>query len=188
MVKVITIAKFGDIISANLAKQYLEGENIAAFLMDETTIHYGWHLTTALGGVRLQVPEPMADAARSALASMSMFDRLLPSDSAESETSENEPSAAVASSQIFLDGGEDDDVVRLSWADRMVERMLRTAVLGFYFFPLQFYSIWLFVRLLVSGRQVSPNQYWKIVISCLLNNYAPVVTVALLSVYKLLLR
>jgi hypothetical protein len=153
MVEVITIAKFGDITSANLAKQYLEGEAIKAFLTDETTIHYGWHLTTALGGVRLQVPEPLVEPARLALAAMETFTPLPSENLAEPESE------------------TDEDVRRLSWADRMVERIYRSAVFGYFFsytlIPLQLYSLWLFIRLLVSGREVSPKRYWKILVSIL---------------------
>jgi hypothetical protein len=43
--------------------------------------------------------------------------------------------------------------------------MFRIAVLGLMCLPLQLYSLWLLIRLLVSGRRVAHNQYWKIAVA-----------------------
>ena len=51
MIEVITIARFGNAITANLVKQDLEAEGITAFLADEITISINWHWTVAVGWI-----------------------------------------------------------------------------------------------------------------------------------------
>lgn len=63
-----TIARYSLPYEAHLARARLESEGIPAFVADEHTINMQWLYSDALGGVRLQVPEPWALRALSVLA------------------------------------------------------------------------------------------------------------------------
>jgi hypothetical protein len=183
MVEVITIAKFGNFIEANLAQQDLEAEGIMAFLADETTINMAWHFTVAVGGIRLQVPEPEVEQAMTIL-----YTTRVPHKNAFSNTFDltlDEPlaSAQEEEAQIIPDSEEDDDPVRVSWADRTVERMFRTAVIGLSvgLLPLHLYSFWLLIRLLVSFRRVTRSEFWKVIVTVMM--ISPTIMIAILLFY-----
>lgn len=59
----ITISRYSFPYEAHIAKSRLDAEGIPAFVADEHTINMQWLYSNALGGVRLQVPEPFAEAA-----------------------------------------------------------------------------------------------------------------------------
>lgn len=173
MIEVITIANFENAIEANLAKQELEAEGIPAFLADEITVNVAWYLAVAVRWIKLQVPEPDVQQAISILANSRVPNRFAPRDSAELALEETvffdraEFQASLDSQDLDREG--DDDIVRLSWADQIVERMFRVAVFGLIFSPLQLYSLWLLIRLLVSQRKVSRSKCWKVLITVILN-------------------
>jgi len=64
----ITIATFSFPHEAHIARAKLESEDIPAFVADEHTINMQWLFSNALGGVRLQVPEPFVIQAKQILA------------------------------------------------------------------------------------------------------------------------
>lgn len=159
MVEVVTVANFADLITANLAKQELEVEGITAFLANEMTVNIAWHLTVAVRWIKLQVPEPEVEQALSILAATSIATQSVPYNSDETTPEQTLSANSEEEFQSTLDSEDDDDVVRRSWADRTVERMFRAAVLGLGFLPLQLYSLWLLIRLLVAHRRVSQSRY-----------------------------
>ncbi len=59
----VTIASYSMPYEAHIAKSRLDSEGIPAFIADEHTINMQWLYSNALGGVKLQVPEPYAEAA-----------------------------------------------------------------------------------------------------------------------------
>lgn len=59
----VTIASYSMPYEAHIAKSRLDSEGIPAFMADEHTINMQWLYSNALGGVKLQVPEPYAEAA-----------------------------------------------------------------------------------------------------------------------------
>jgi Putative prokaryotic signal transducing protein len=135
-VEVVTIYTFSSAIEASLAKHALEVEGLTAFLDDEFITRFLWHWTIAVGWIKLRVPEPQVEQAISVL----------------------------LDSRISVQDLEENNW-RLSWADQTVERMFRIAVLGLMCLPLQLYSLWLLIRLLVSGRRVTHSHYWKIALA-----------------------
>ncbi|MCB0739046.1 MAG: DUF2007 domain-containing protein, partial [Bacteroidetes bacterium] len=58
-----TIRSYSLPIEAQIAKAKLESEGIPVFLADENTINMQWLYSNAMGGVRLQVPDPYVDQA-----------------------------------------------------------------------------------------------------------------------------
>lgn len=59
----ITVASFSFPYEAQLAKAKLESEGIPAFVLDEHTINMQWLYSNAMGGVRVQVPNPYLEQA-----------------------------------------------------------------------------------------------------------------------------
>ena len=68
MDRFVTIEAFTNPIEAHIAKGLLESEGIPASLESEHHVWAAWHLSQALGGVRLQVPAECASLAREVLA------------------------------------------------------------------------------------------------------------------------
>ncbi len=64
MATLITVESFTDPLDAHLAKGRLEAEGIQAYIAHENHIWANWMLSTALGGVKLQVFETDLDKAR----------------------------------------------------------------------------------------------------------------------------
>ena len=66
-----TIANFSVLIQAQLLRAALEGSGITAYIPDELTVQSSGNVyALAIGGIRVQVDDEDADAARSVLASM----------------------------------------------------------------------------------------------------------------------
>ena len=67
MAGLVTVATFDDRPSALIARSMLDQHGIPAFLADENFLGVSWHLTLALGGIRLTVPEQDQAAAEKLL-------------------------------------------------------------------------------------------------------------------------
>lgn len=68
MPRFVVIDSFTNPLDAHVARGLLESEGIPAMLHSEHHVWANWPLSQALGGVRLQVPEEHARAARDLLA------------------------------------------------------------------------------------------------------------------------
>jgi ribosomal protein S27AE len=61
--RLITVASFRDLPQALLAKGALDSTGIPCFLANENIVRLDWLLASAVGGIRLQVPEVDAEKA-----------------------------------------------------------------------------------------------------------------------------
>ncbi len=153
--KMVTVATFDMPTEAHLAKGLLEANGLTAFLADELTVGVAWHLSNAIGGIKLQVAENDVERATGILATRE--DRSIETGTeltnvAEMEESEDEPPPSAG--------------------DNAVDRAVRAALLGlilFPFFPLYFYSLWLLGRLTFSSEKVSPHKRRRMRLAVLLN-------------------
>jgi hypothetical protein len=130
--KLVTVATFQMPTDASLAKSVLEANGLTAFLADELTVGVAWHLSNALGGIKLQVAEPDVEQAIAFL---------------------QEPDIAP----IDVEEGFTD----VSEIEEAVNRALRAALFGIIVLPLQLYSLWLLGGLLFSSWKLSYNERWK---------------------------
>lgn len=148
----VTIATFNSYVEANLAKQLLEAAGIPCYLANESTVNMAWHLTVAVGWIQLQVLQTNIEQAKTVLVG------------SEFET-------AISNDEGSPDDEIDDEIEKLSWADETADRAFRAAVVGLLllFLPIQFYSLWLLIRLLVSRRQISNNRRIKVIFALLLD-------------------
>ena len=153
--KMVTVATFDMPTEAHLAKGLLEANGMATFLADELTVGVAWHLSNAVGGVKLQVAENDVERATGILASR--------------EDSSIDAEEGIAD---LPEVGESESEPPSPAGDRTVDRAVRAALLGlilFPFFPLYFYSLWLLGRLLFSSEKVSPHKRRRVRLAVLLN-------------------
>ena len=153
--KLVTVGTFDMPTEAHLAKGLLEANGLTAFLADELTVGVAWHLSNAVGGIKLQVPETDVERATGILAAR------------------EDPSIDAEEGLSNLPEMEESEYEPLpSASDKAVDRALRAALLGlilFPFFPLYFYSLWLLGRLLFSGEKVSHHKRRRMRLAVLLN-------------------
>ncbi len=150
--KLVTVGTYDMPTEAHLAKGLLEANGLTAFLADELTVGVAWHLSNAIGGIKLQVAESDVELATGILAARedsSIEAEVGFADLPEVEESESEPLS--------------------SEADKTLDRAVRAALLGFLLLPLQLYSLWLLGRLLFSSQKVSPHKRRRIRLAVLLN-------------------
>ncbi|GJD20505.1 hypothetical protein RIVM261_054610 [Rivularia sp. IAM M-261] len=154
----ITIATFGNSVEASLAKQLLEAEGIPAFLMDDDTASMAWHLTIALGWIKLKVLQSDADNAIDILTAVEFIN----SDTEAPSTDENTPQAETSRRRSSTK----------TKSDKILDDAFNAAIIGLFIFPLcimQLYSLWLLVFLLFTGWKISANRQLKAAITLLLN-------------------
>lgn len=132
----VTVATFGNPLSANLARNLLQDEGITAFVADENTTGTVWYLSNALGWVKLQVAEVDAPRAR----------ELLKATPAEHRSELDEA----------LPVTDDEDAIPVPNVRELnAQRALRGAVFGLIMPPLLVYVIWLLIEIGMSGEPLS---------------------------------
>jgi hypothetical protein len=125
----VTVANFGDVFEANLAKAMLESEGIQAHLADGELASMAWHLTGAVGGVKLQVLSSDEDAARALLAAAKSHGDAGEAEDWEDAEEFTEDSDAEPSPTAESDGAPTS-------REQSADRALRGALLGILFFPI----------------------------------------------------
>jgi putative signal transducing protein len=163
--RLATVATFRSPVEANLARNRLEAAGIEAFLADEETVGMVWHLTNALGGIKLQVGDRDVGEALAILA--------------ESEALEL-PAAGQADEALPPTSGEkqpwelgrvevDEPEVALTSREQNADRALRGTVLGLLLLPLQLYAFWLLLKVFVSDERLSPDKRRRAVVAAIIN-------------------
>ncbi len=140
--ELVTIATFINSIEASLAQQQLKAAGIRCLLADEAMTNFAWHLTVAVGWIKLKVFRADMDNAIDIL---------------------------TATNIQFENDDNDDEFAKVSPADKILERAFRAAVIGLIFFPLQLYSLWLLGVLVFSGWKISRNRYLKATMTIILD-------------------
>ena len=157
--RLVTIATFQDPVPATLAKNYLEDQGIPAILLDETTIATDWMLSSAIGGVKLQVAQIHVERAELLLNQVQ--------NEKSAEDAPPEPESAIAAQEIAEDLQADrEDRAEIN---KHADKLLFSAVFGLVFWPLQLYAIYLMLAILGTEGKVSPNRRWKVWASIALN-------------------
>jgi hypothetical protein len=122
----VPVARYTSLHEAGIAQGLLESAGIASALDNEMMVGMLWHLSNAVGGVRVRVAAADEEAARA----------LLAEGVAAAEVSNVEENAAGEAKA----GDDDDDQPIESEREAMVRRALVSALLGF-FIPL-FLHLW----------------------------------------------
>jgi len=154
------IASFTSVGEADVARGLLESAGIPCQLGDEATIGIAWHLSNALGGVKLLVDSTQADEAKRLLA-----EGLSPL--SDDELAAEAGATSEPSSPVEARAAEEAEP-----ADALAQRAFRTAIIGFVLFPfvVHLYSIYLLIRLdRVRGTLSSRGRRhatWALVLNC----------------------
>jgi hypothetical protein len=168
----VTIATFGEPLEANLAKGYLESAGIPAFLADEQTVGIAWHLTNAIGGIKLQVADDRADEAQSILAERSSTKPDAPEPLDITDTTDA-PDATIPDPSPTLSyeaaGTEDEQGLEPTNRERNADRAWRGALFGLLFFPLELYVFWLLIKVFTSDERVNPRQLRRALMAAVIN-------------------
>jgi hypothetical protein len=171
--RLITVATFDDTIRAALAKNHLEAAGIAAVLSDELTVGTDWALSTAVGGIKLQVAPLYVERAEYLLSDLASL-RAEPGDEVEFTTSAED---ARALAEERAEQREEENL-----SNQLAERVWRAAVAGLIFWPLHLYVWWLMLELAASPERVSPGRRWKVAMAAVLNLPLLAVVALLLTV------
>ena len=168
--KLVTIATFRTLIEASAVKDRLEAEGVRAVLADVAAVGMAWHLTSAFGGIKLQVMAVDAERATSLLG-------------AENEASIGDAESWPDTTGQGIDGEEDEacEDEYESPSSELVDRAFRAALLGLLFLPLQFYSVWLLVHIPAGGEPLSPADRRRVLIAILLDTWMIVLCAVFLT-------
>lgn len=148
----VTVAILDSPTEAKLAKNRLEFAGIHAYLADETTPATALHLTDPLGGIKLQVAEQDADDA------LAILEQQTP------RLSEEEKTGFATAATLEKLAPEPEEIEEPATPrEKLAEKTLRTAVFGFLFFPILFYSFYLMCQVAFSPERLAgkPRRQFK---------------------------
>jgi hypothetical protein len=163
--ELVTVASFANGFEANLAKGLLESNGVQAFLDNENTLNWSWPLAVAVGGVKLQVADDDAYLAKEILDSV----RRNGASTVESdETCDGSQSHDSALIQDGMDESLLDEDLPLTKREQDADRAFRGAFLGVFFFPIQFYVLWLVIKIIDSEDRLSPAKRTRVIVAAAL--------------------
>jgi hypothetical protein len=177
--KIATLATFGSVGEAHLAKNLLESEGVKCFLADEASVDTLWYVGSALGGVKLMVPQDQVERA----------ERILDHEDAPPETSAQateQPPQAETETRITSDkpdgeffpapdeaAGEaergDDAELEVSPGEVMATRAFRSSIFGIAFVPFTLYSLWILFNVFRWDGELTDSGRRKVFWSSLIN-------------------
>jgi hypothetical protein len=133
--EIVTLTRCGELTTAQLLCGRLDAEGIECFIPDEHMATQTWHLTRAIGGIRVQVRRADIERAQQILA--------LPGTGDQTEDAEADPAKPNGFHDADLDDGS------ISVGDRAAHRALRVALVSLWLMGLVHpYSLLLAVRAL----------------------------------------
>ncbi|WP_425617042.1 DUF2007 domain-containing protein [Anatilimnocola sp. NA78] len=166
--RLVTLEVYQNAMQAHLVKNQLEAAGIRCVLADEYATTMVWHLTNAIGGIKLQVAEE--DFERAAEALDAVEQQLQHGDEEDAPATathardEDADDQAAAEPKPGTD--EDDSEPTLNAREQDAERAYRAALFGFMFPPLQFYATWLLLSVWQADDPIRPavrrKLYWAI--------------------------
>ncbi len=144
----VVIATFNNSVEASLTQEILKTQGIESWFQDDATVNLAWHLTIAVGGIKLFVREQDEQLARTILDEYQA--------SLNEETSQNNDLTPEVVEESHLE---------LTSTDKILRRALRVAVVGLIFLPLQLYSLWLLLTLFWKGLPKTQRQRLTFIIT-----------------------
>jgi hypothetical protein len=158
--KLVTIAGYSTLAEASMARDQLEAEGVKAVLADAEAVGMAWYLTSAFGGVKLQVMDVDVDRAISILGG----DDVMPIGDGESPPDE-------IGEGFERDSDIADDEEPESPTDEVINRAFRAALLGVIFLPLQLYSVWLLLRIPRDHEPLSSENRRRVLAAVVLDTW-----------------
>ena len=140
--EIVTLTRCGELTTAQLLCGRLDAEGIECFIPDEHMATQTWHLTRAIGGIRVQVRRADIERAQQILA--------FPGTDNGTDTSAEDTEASHAKPNGFHGADKDDGSISLG--DRAGYRSLSVALVSLWLMGLIHpYSLLLAVRALGRG-------------------------------------
>ena len=124
-----------DLAIAQVIRSQLEANDIPVMIPDEATAGVAWHLSQAMGGIRILVPAEHLEAAAELLAGGEAL----------------EPAEAEAPEATSLSSLGDEDRQDRSAGDQLAHRAFKTAVVGTLLFIVLPYALSLVLQALSQG-------------------------------------
>ena len=146
--ELVTIARFSDSFSAELARNDLQAAGIKAFLIDQSFASNVWYLTTAVGGIRLQVLASDAKRAAQVFSSESHAHRVLADDDRMAD--EHHPNDGAISNEE-----PDEEIDDSTPREKDARRAFRSSILSLLFPLLGVYTVWLLLKVAFSNERLS---------------------------------
>ena len=189
--RLITIETYMNAMHASLAKNHLEAAGIRCVLADEFAVSNFWHLSNAIGGIKLQVAEEDFERANAVLDALEANEERqdplpssLPGVPSAAESRAERAAEPISEDEIAegaapepkpgaLPGvpGEDDDPeeLPLNTREETAERAYRTVLIGLMFPPMQLYATWLLCDVWQSDLPLRPSVRKKIKWAVIIN-------------------
>ena len=145
--ELVPVMRFATAPEAELARNALAEAGIQAFLEGDQTVAMAWHLSNAVGGVKLLVAPPYAARAR----------KLLEGSAAGAQGGPCADRAALAAAWPAMDRADEDAVLETDAQDTVARRAWLAAVIGLLACPptLNLYSLWLIFRIAFDDAPMS---------------------------------
>ncbi len=180
----ITVETYQNAMQAHLAKNHLEAAGIRCVLADEHSVSNLWHLSIAIGGIKLQVAESDLERAEEVLDALEHHrgteDPAAIAADVTSDESKSEPKPADNEEE---DAEEDDTELKLNAREQNAERAYRAALIGMVFFPLQFYATWLLLSVWQVDTPLRPSVRRQLNWAMLFNLPLVLVAFGLVAIY-----
>ena len=135
----VTIATYWNSTEANISRNLLRTEEIPAFLENEAFVQVTGLYANASGGIKLKVDQGDVDRA------LALLDRHSNPDDVEKAAANYEAEIGGAAKPHEIEE-DDPPEIPLSIRDEAAFRAMRAAVIGIFLFPLQFYALWLLLK------------------------------------------
>lgn len=158
----ITVATFATPEQAHIACNALREIGLPARLDDDVVVGFAWHLGTALGGVKVKVPEEHAAAAREFLGD---------DDDNEVALDGDDPPLDEELTSVDDSAQEEEDEHPSPTAAQLTDRAFRAAVIGLLVCQgfLQAYSLWNLLKAAARENPDDDSSHWKWYAALLLN-------------------
>ncbi|MDB5311996.1 MAG: hypothetical protein JWO38_6198 [Gemmataceae bacterium] len=186
--RLVTIATFDQPAKARLAENALRAAGVQVTVSDESLVAMDWLLSSAVGGVKVQVWEEDADRAVNVLerefgedgAGLGPVDINPTELAAEAEGSTSEEDTDRPE-RVSVEEPEEPPTAAPYSPDEYARRMVFAAILGLIFWPVAFYALYLFLNAVFGEGRLSRRGRFNLFIGgLLLSPLAIVVCVILL--------
>jgi hypothetical protein len=180
--ELVTVATYWSPIEARVAKNRLEAAGVRAFMADELTVEMNWALGNAVHGIKLQVRRDDLELADEALGNE---DKVPPDEldavaiAAATEEEAAEESVETDATDKAESATPDEAEPESNDRQRLAQRVLRGAILGVLFLPLQVWVFCLLIRLFVSDEPLGQEGRKAALIAAAINLPLMVVLLAI---------
>lgn len=155
--RLITVEAYQNAMQAHLAKNHLEAAGIHSVLPDEHSVSNLWHLSGAIGGIKLQVAESDLERAEAVLDALENHRSDAASVSVDVDADDDDAEDEPKPEQKPPDKEDaEDEESKLNPREQNAERAYPAALIGMVFPPLQFYATWLLLSVWQEDTPLRP--------------------------------